>query len=64
MIEPDGADWISWPKKASKTIAEITENVMCDILLPAGLVEVKVYAVDAVWSELKLFIRKKLRTKL
>lgn len=61
MIAPDGAVWISWPKKASKIATDITENVIRDVALPEGLVDVKVCAVDAVWSGLKLVIRKELR---
>lgn len=61
MIAPDGAVWISWPKKASKIATDITEDVIRDVALPNGLVDVKVCAVDAVWSGLKLVIRKELR---
>ncbi|KQU73168.1 hypothetical protein ASC75_05835 [Aminobacter sp. DSM 101952] len=61
MIAPDGAVWISWPKKASKIATDITEDVIRDVALPEGLVDVKVCAVDAVWSGLKLVIRKELR---
>ncbi|WP_395449328.1 DUF3052 domain-containing protein [Aminobacter sp. UC22_36] len=64
MIAPDGAVWISWPKKASKIATDITEDVIRDVVLPKGLVDVKVCAVDAVWSGLKLVIRKELRAKL
>lgn len=64
MIAPDGAVWISWPKKASKIATDITEDVIRDVALPKGLVDVKVCAVDAVWSGLKLVIRKELRAKL
>lgn len=64
MIAPDGAVWISWPKKASKIATDITEDVIRDVALPKGLVDVKVCAVDAVWSGLKLVIRKELRAKM
>lgn len=64
MIAPDGAVWISWPKKAAKIATDITEDVIRDVVLPKGLVDVKVCAVDAVWSGLKLVIRKELRAKL
>ena len=60
-IDRDGAIWISWPKKASKVATDITEDVIRDIVLPIGLVDVKVCAVDEVWSGLKLVIRKELR---
>ena len=61
LLAPDGFIWISWPKKASKVETDITEDVIRDVVLPLGLVDVKVCAVDAVWSGLKLVIRKDLR---
>lgn len=60
-IAQDGQIWVSWPKKASKVDTDITEDVIREICLPMGLVDVKVCAVDAVWSGLKLCIRKELR---
>jgi hypothetical protein len=60
-IDRNGSIWISWPKKASKVATDITEDVIREIVLPIGLVDVKVAAVDAVWSGLKLVIRKELR---
>ena len=60
-IRRDGMVWISWPKKASKVPTDITEDVIREVLLPVGLVDVKVAAIDAVWSGLKLVIRKELR---
>lgn len=60
-IVPDGAIWISWPKKAAKVPTDITEDVIREVLLPTGLVDVKVCAVDATWSGLKMVIRKDLR---
>lgn len=60
-IAPDGIIWISWPKKASNQPSEITEDTVREVALPMGLVDVKVCAVDAVWSGLKLVIRKELR---
>ena len=56
-IQPDAAVWVSWPKKASKVPTDITEDVIRDIALPLGFVDVKVCAVDDVWSGLKLVIR-------
>lgn len=61
-IAQNGMIWVSWPKKASKRPTDITEDVIRDIALPMGLVDIKVCAVDAVWSGLKLVIRKELRT--
>ncbi len=60
-LKPTGFVWISWPKKASKMPTDITEDVIRDICLPTGLVDVKVCAVDATWSGLKLMIRRELR---
>jgi len=60
-IARDGSVWISWPKKASKVATDVTEDVIREIVLPIGLVDVKVAAVSAVWSGLKLVIRKELR---
>ncbi|WP_269582723.1 DUF3052 family protein [Roseibium sp. Sym1] len=61
LLAPDGMIWVSWPKKASKVPTTVTEDTVREICLPMGLVDVKVCAVDAVWSGLKLVIRKELR---
>lgn len=61
-IKQDGMIWVSWPKKSSKVATDITEDVVRDIALPMGLVDIKVCAVDNVWSGLKLVIRKENRT--
>jgi hypothetical protein len=61
MIAPAGQIWVSWPKKASKVPTDITEDVIRAVALPTGLVDVKVCAVDAIWSGLKLVIRRELR---
>jgi hypothetical protein len=60
-IAPDGMAWIAWPKRASKVPTDITEDVIREVVLPAGLVDVKVCAIDATWSGLKLVIRRELR---
>lgn len=60
-IDPAGQLWISWPKRASKVPTDITEDTIRELALPMGWVDVKVCAVDAVWSGLKLVIRKELR---
>ena len=57
----DGQLWVSWPKKASKVPTDINEDVIRDVALPMGLVDVKVCAVDEIWSGLKLVIRRELR---
>jgi len=61
-LAPDGMCWVSWPKKASKVPTDITEDTIRAVALPTGLVDVKVCAVDEIWSGLKLVIRKALRT--
>ena len=61
LIVPAGFVWVSWPKKASKVPTDITEDVIRALCLPMGWVDVKVCAVDDVWSGLKLMIRKELR---
>ena len=61
IIRRDGMIWVSWPKKASKVATDITEGTIRDVALPLGLVDVKVCAVDEIWSGLKLVIRKELR---
>jgi hypothetical protein len=61
LLESAGMIWVSWPKKAAKVSTDITEDVIRDVCLPMGLVDVKVCAVDQTWSGLKLVIRKELR---
>lgn len=59
QIKQNGMVWVSWPKKASKIVTDITENIIRTEALRNGLVDVKVCAVDRVWSGLKLVIRVK-----
>ena len=54
----DGMIWISWYKKAAKIPTDITEDVVRDVALAGGLVDVKVAAIDAQWSGLKLVYRR------
>ncbi|SMD03044.1 hypothetical protein [Rhizobium sp. RU36D] len=61
LVAPAGMIWISWPKRASKVPTSITEDVLREIFLPTGLVDVKVCAVDETWSGLKFVVRKDLR---
>jgi hypothetical protein len=56
-LAPDGVIWVSWPKKASGVETDLTEDAVRAAALPLGLVDVKVCAVDATWSGLKLVIR-------
>ena len=58
---PDAAVWVSWPKKTAKVPTGITEGVIRAEALPLGFVDVKVCAVTAVWSGLRLVVRKELR---
>lgn len=60
-IKRDGMIWMSWPKKASKVPTDVTEDVIRSRALEDILVDVKVCAVDEIWSGLKLVIRKELR---
>jgi len=55
-IEPNGIIWISWPKKASKVTTDVTEDLIRNLALASGLVDIKVCAVDEIWSGLKLVI--------
>ncbi len=61
LIAPSGFIWVSWPKKAAKMDTDIVEDTIREVALPLGLVDVKVCAVDEIWSGLKLMIRKELR---
>ncbi len=56
-LAPDGALWISWPKGASKVPTDLTENVVREMGLRHGLVDIKVCAVDETWSGLKFVYR-------
>jgi hypothetical protein len=61
-IDPAGVVWVSWPKKAAKVPTNVTEDVIRAVCLPLGYVDVKVCALDATWSGLKLVVRKELRS--
>jgi hypothetical protein len=60
-IFPDGAIWVAWPKKSSNVPTDITEDVIRDVVLPTGLVDNKVCAVDATWSGLRVVHRRENR---
>jgi hypothetical protein len=62
-VAPDGMIWVSWPKKASGVATDLSDVVVRDIALPLGLVDVKVCAIDEVWSGLKFVIPKAQRGK-
>ena len=61
QMRPDAMVWVSWPKKTSRVATDLTEDIIRELALPLGLVDVKVCAVDEVWSGLKLVVRKELR---
>ena len=60
-LESDGTLWVSWPKRSSGVDTDVTEDVVRAVALPTGLVDVKVAAVDDIWSGLKLVRRLKNR---
>ena len=60
-IFPDGSLWIAWPRKAGGHVSDITENGIRDVVLPLGLVDVKVAALDTDWSGLKIVWRRERR---
>ena len=61
LLDDAGVLWISWPKKSSGVATDITEDVIREVCLPMGFVDVKVCAVDETWSGLKLMIRRENR---
>jgi len=60
-MKPDAVVWVSWPKRAARVATGLTEDAVRELALPLGLVDVKVCAIDDVWSGLKLVVRKELR---
>ncbi|MDX6683474.1 MAG: hypothetical protein QOG94_3513 [Solirubrobacteraceae bacterium] len=61
-LRQDGMVWVAWPKRAARVVTDMSENVVRDVALPRGFVDVKVCAIDETWSGLKLVIRRELRT--
>lgn len=61
-IFPAGALWIAWPRKAAGHVSDVDENLVRDTALLRGLVDVKVAALDADWSALKIVWRKENRS--
>lgn len=59
VLAKDGMIWISWPKKSSKVETDITEDRIRELILKGGMVDVKVCAVDEIWSGLKIVYRLK-----
>ena len=64
LLADAGVLWVSWPKKSSGFASDITEDVIREVCLPLGFVDVKVCAVDETWSGLKLMIRRENRKSL
>jgi hypothetical protein len=62
-IEPDGMVWVSWPKKSSGVPTDLTDRVVRETALQLGLVDIKVCAIDEVWSGLKFVIPRDQRIK-
>ena len=62
-LDPSGGLWVSWPKKASGVPTDVTEDRVREVALAAGLVDIKVCAIDDTWSGLKFVIPKDQRTK-
>lgn len=60
-LRTDAAVWVSWPKKSAKVPTNVTEDTIREVALPLGFVDVKVCAVNDIWSGLKLVVRKELR---
>jgi hypothetical protein len=60
-VADTGIVWVSWPKKASGVLTDITEDVVRAVALPLGFVDVKVCAIDETWSGLKLMVRRENR---
>ncbi len=61
LIADAGVIWVSWPKKASGVVTDVTENIIREVALPLGFVDIKVCAIDETWSGLKLMIRREHR---
>ena len=62
VVFPSGGLWICWPKRTSGVATDITEDVLREVILPTGLVDNKVCAIDATWSALRFVWRRELRS--
>ena len=60
-VKPGGMIWAAWPKRSSGIETDLTENAIRDLALQTPFVDVKVCAIDDIWSGLKLVVRKELR---
>jgi hypothetical protein len=63
-MKPNGMLWVSWPKKTSGVPTDVNENLVREVGLAAGLVDVKICAVDEIWSGLKFVYRLKDRSRI
>jgi len=63
-LRADGSLWLAWPRKAAGHVSDISENALREIVLPTGLVDTKVAALDEDWSALRFVWRRELRAKL
>jgi hypothetical protein len=60
-LTPAGMLWLAWPKRASGVPTDVTEDVLREVILPSGMVDTKVCAIDETWSGLRFVRRKALR---
>jgi hypothetical protein len=60
-LPPDGTLWISWPKRSSGVPSDVSENVLREVVLPTGWVDIKVAAIDDTWSGLRFALRRERR---
>jgi hypothetical protein len=63
LLASNGVIWVSWPKKSAGVASDVSEDTIRAQALPLDLVDVKVCAVDDIWSGLKLLVRKSKRIK-
>ncbi len=61
LLPADGGLWLAWPKRSSGVPSELTENRLRDLILPTGMVDNKVCAIDQTWSGLRFVVRKENR---
>ncbi|MGO9973412.1 MAG: DUF3052 domain-containing protein [Solirubrobacteraceae bacterium] len=64
VVPADGSLWIAWPRRAAGHVSDITDNALRALVLPTGLVDTKVAALDDNWSGLRFVWRRELRPSL
>jgi hypothetical protein len=62
-VHPDGAVWVAWPRKAAGHSSDLGDDAVREIVLPTGMVDVKVAALSEDWSGLRFVWRKELRSR-